>query len=131
MNATEASMTLRGRTPTSVASARRSALVIGTVIVGTVAFAEPVWFVDNDFSDGLLVAGPPLLGALAALVAGGQARLLGIAAATFLVIGTIAFIWQEWGPAEAGIFVVIVAMAEIVALYVTAGVWWIVSRLIR
>jgi hypothetical protein len=139
MNTTEGSKTLRDKTPTiiataatSVKSAGRGARVVAVVILGTVAFAAPLWlFQDSDWSYWLFVVGPPLLGALVALVAGGRARPLGIGATTFLAIGIIGLIWMEWGLAESGIFAVLVTMAEIVALYVTAGVWWIVSRLTR
>jgi uncharacterized membrane protein len=77
------------------------------------------------------VFGAPLLGALVALVARGRARLLGIAAATFLALGIIGLIALEWCPSDTGLIAVLVFFAEIVALYATAGVWWIVSRLGR
>jgi uncharacterized membrane protein len=114
---------------TDVKSARPSALVVGTVIVGTVAFVAPLWLLDTDWSYWLFVFGPLLLGALVALVARGRARLLGIAAATFMALGIIGLIALEWGRSEGGLFAVLVFFAEIVALYATAGVWWIVSRL--
>jgi cell division protein FtsW (lipid II flippase) len=69
---------------TSVKSEGPSALVVGTVIVATVAFVAPLWLLDTDWSYWLFVFGPLLLGALVAVVARGRARLLGIAAATFM-----------------------------------------------
>jgi WD40-like Beta Propeller Repeat len=112
-----------------VRSAGRVALVVAAVVVGAAALV-----IVNGKSDsiGWLLLGPPLLAVLVALVAG-RAWLLGVAAATFVTVGIAWLATMDPGYVSEGGGAVPVwfILSGVVALYATAGVRLLISRLRR
>jgi hypothetical protein len=112
-----------------VRSAGRVALVVAAVVVGAAALV----IVDGKSdSIGWLLLGPPLLAVLVALVAG-RAWLLGVAAATFVTVGIAWLATMDPGYVSEGGGAVPVwfILSGVVALYATAGVRLLISRLRR
>src|SRR5262245_28888513 len=103
----------------------RSGIVVGSVVLGTV-----VWLLLTAVSDGWVVPGPALLGVLVAVVAGARRPFLGVAVATFVAVGAVgAFLMGPDARNEGGFFlVIVVVLAEILFLYVTAGIWLWIAR---
>jgi hypothetical protein len=107
----------------------RAAFVVVTVIAGTGLVASSVFVGSDNWSASLFLLGPPLLGAFAALVAGGRAPLLALAAGAFVAVGiAVAIVLGAGGLAEGGALVIPWVVAnEIAGLYGAVGL----SRLAR
>jgi hypothetical protein len=108
----------------------RSALVVGVVVAGTAALVAGFAVGDSAIQDVLFLAGPVALGAFVACVAGAQGPLLGLGAATFVVLGiAVVGLMGADARAEGGAIVAVwVVGVELVGMYGAAGVWLAVRR---